>query len=254
VTSLVGRIVAVAATTVAAVGQADAQHPPAPYSDPEESLEVATALLADHPDSVALHLVVAREATALGVLGATKEERIAWLVRGQEAASAALALDSASAEVSYWLAATLGLHADEEGGRTKISLARQAYARTQRTLELDSLHAGANHVMGRLHAGARKLGWLNRMIARTLGFGEILNDATWQGAERHMRIAAERDPDQLVNLYELGRLLAEYSDELDGDPEEGRAILRDLASRSPRHALDALFIARSREALERLES
>jgi hypothetical protein len=105
-----------------------------------------------------------------------------------------------------------------------------------------------------LHAGARKLGWLNRMIARTLGFGEILNDATWKGAERHMRIAAERDPDQLVNLYELGRLLAEHSDDFDGDPEEGRAILRDLASRSPRHALDSLFISRSREALEQLES
>jgi hypothetical protein len=226
---------------------------PSPYADSETAVRIASEMLADVPSDVRLHLVIAREATALGIVRESKEERIDWLVRAHESASAAFALDSMNAEVGYWMSASLGLRADEEGGRTKISLARQAYAHTLRTLELDSLHPGANHIMGRLHAGAKRLGWLNRVIARALGFGEIMDAASWEGAELHLRFAAEGDPGQLVHLYELGRLLAERSDELNADAEDGLSILRDVAGRVPRHALDSLYIMRAREVLTRLD-
>jgi hypothetical protein len=222
---------------------------PSPYADSEAAVRIASDMLVDAPADVRLHLVIAREASALGIVRASKGERIDWLVRAHESASAAFALDSMNADVGYWVSASAGLRADEEGGRTKIALARQAYAYTLRTLELDSLHPGANHIMGRLHAGAKRLGWLNRVIARALGLGEIMDAASWEGAERHLRFAAEGDPGQLVHLYELGRLLAERSDALNADPEEGLSILRDVAGRAPRHALDSVYVARAREAL-----
>jgi hypothetical protein len=224
-----------------------------PYADPEATIALATEMLAAASTDASLHLTIAREATALGVVSESKELRIEWLVRAHEAATAAFALDSTNVDANYWLAASLGLRADEEGGRTKISLARQTHARTLRTLELDSLHPGANHVMGRLHAGAKRLGWLNRVIARTLGFGEILDAASWRAAEQYMRISAERDPEQLVNLYELGKLLVERADELDVDPDDGLSILRDVAARRPRHALDSVYVARSRDVLAGFE-
>ena len=221
---------------------------PPPYSDPEASLRLVSDMRARDPANIDLHIAAAREATALGVLDETPEQRAAWLLRAEEAARAAVAVDSADAEATYWLAATLGLRADVAGGRSKISLAREAYAHATRALELDSLHPGANHIVGRLHAGARRLSWLNRLIARGLGLGEILGEASWESAERHMRTAVERDPDQLAHLHDLGRLLLQQRI----DEEEGRTILTDLAGREPRHGLDALYIRRAGEALAEL--
>jgi hypothetical protein len=221
---------------------------PAPYADPEAAVRSLSEMAERAPGDVDLRLALAREATALGLLETAKEDRVAWLVRAEEAARAALAIDSARADTNYWLAASVGLRADEEGGRTKISLAREAYARAMRTLELDSLHPGAHHIVGRLHAGAKRLGWFNRLIARGLGLGAILEEASWESAERHMRTAAERQPDDLVNRYELGKLLLERR----LAPTEGAAILGDLAGLAPRHRLDSLYIDKARRALSEL--
>ena len=221
---------------------------PPSYTDPEGTVRIVTDMRTRDPHNVGLYLADARESTALGLLDETPEEREAWLVRAEENARAAVAIDSVDADAHYWLAASLGLHADVSGGRTKISLAREAYGHATRALELDSLHAGANHIVGRLHAGARRLSWLNRLIARGLGLGEILNEASWESAERHMRVAVEQDPTQLVHLHDLGRLLLQQGI----DAEEGRAILSDVAGRAPRHGLDAHYIRRAQESLAEL--
>lgn len=221
--------------------------PPA-YSDPESAMHLVADMRARDPENIQLHLAAAREGTALGVLDETPELRDAWLQRAEEAARAAVALDSTHVDATYWLAAALGLRADIAGGRSKISLAREAHLYATRALELDPDHPGANHIVGRLHAGARRLSWLNRLIARGLGLGEILGEASWESAERHMRTAAEREPDQLVHPYDLGKLLLEQRI----DEEEGRAILEDLAARTPRHDLDALYVHRAGEALAKL--
>ena len=221
---------------------------PPSYTDPEGTVRLVSEMRARDPHNIDLHLADARESSALGLLDETPEARASWLVRAEEVARAAVAIDSTHADARYWLAASLGLRADVAGGRDKISLAREAYRHATRTLELDSLHAGANHIVGRLHAGARRLSWLNRLIARTLGLGEILGEASWESAERHMRIAAERAPGELVHLHDLGRLLLQQRI----DVEEGRAILSDLAARTPRHDLDAHYIRRAQESLAEL--
>ena len=222
---------------------------PAPYLDPEDALRRVESMRRLDEDNVELHLIAAREATALGVYDTDREQRIGWLVHGAEAARQAVALDSLSAEATYWLAASLGLRADQEGGRTKITLARDAYDLAVLTLELDSLHGGAHHILGRLHAGAQRLGWATRLIARGLGLGRILSEASWESAEYHMRVAVAQDPDVLVNQYELGRLLVEAV----GAPDEGMEILREVVAREPRHALDAFYIERASDFLASVE-
>lgn len=221
---------------------------PPSYTDPEGTVRLVSDMRARDPHNIDLYLAESRESTALGLLDETREARESWLLRAEEAARAAVAIDSTHVDARYWLAASLGLHADVAGGRSKISLAREAHGHATRTLELDSLHAGANHIVGRLHAGARRLSWLNRLIARSLGLGEILSEASWESAERHMRIAVEQDPTQLVHLHDLGRLLLQQRI----DVEEGRAILLDVAARTPRHGLDAHYIRRAQEALAEL--
>ena len=133
---------------------------------------------------------------------------------------------------------------DRAGGREKISLARDAHAHTLRALELDPEHPGANHILGRLHAGTLRLSFVSRMIARALGLGEIIDDASWEDAERRMRLATERDPSQLVYRVDLGKLLLRV-----GKEDEGVAILSAVASRRPAHRLDAHYIYEARVVL-----
>ena len=109
------------------------------------------------------------------------------------------------------------------------------------TLQLDDSHTGAHHIVGRLHAGAKRLGWASRMIARGLGLGGVLNEASWESAELHMGYAAQQDPESLVNVYEFGKFLVEQADRHD----EGYALLRDLAGREPRFSVDSVYIERA---------
>ncbi len=254
-----GLVCAIVAITLAGpvAGQSADDHPvsrsgiparveaPAPYADPARTVELMSQRTSLDPQDVDAYITVAREAAALGLLGETEELRKDWLVRSEDAARKAAELAPNRVDTSYWLAAALGLRADVEGGQTKISLARESHAWAVRTLQIDSLHAGTNHLMGRLHAGARRLSWLNRMIARTLGLGEILAEASWESAERHIRIAAEREPDQLVHIYDLAKLLIDQEVAVD----EGVALLEGLAHRAPRHALDDLWVKRARADL-----
>ena len=107
------------------------------------------------------------------------------------------------------------------------------------------MHPGANHVLGRLHAGSLRLSFVSRLIARALGLGEILGEANWEDAERRMRVAADQDPGQLVHLVELGKLLVAMERD-----EEARVLLQRVADRRPRHLLDARYIREARQVLE----
>ena len=211
---------------------------PVPYADPEGGAEFFQRLLVDEPDRLDWHLALTRELTATGVLAADADQRVAALERAADVAARALELDSLSADAHYWYAASRGLHADIAGGQDKITLAREAHLHATRALELDSLHGGANHILGRLHAGTKRLGFVTRMIGRMLGLGEIMDEASWESAERRMRVGAERVPDMLVHQVELGKLLVRI-----GNEQEGREILETVARRTPRHGLDAHYIA-----------
>lgn len=221
--------------------------PPAPYSDPSAALAWIRHRLAVEPGRPDLHLAAARELTALGVTDTAHAPRLSSLKQAEAEARAAIALDSTSAEAHYWLAAALGLEADEQGGLAKISAARGAYAETLATLRLDPQHPGARHILGRLHAGTLRLSRLNRLIARGLGLGEILGQASWSSAEENLRFAAEHDPERWVHPLELAKLLVRRD-----RAAEGAAILRDLAGRAPRHALDRHYQAEARALLARM--
>lgn len=217
---------------------------PRPLTDPERSFRYLAELRRLNPGDLALDLAAAREGSALGILAPTREERVRWCAAAAEAARAAVALDSADADAHYWLAASLGLQADQEGGKAKITLAVEAYQEARRALELDPEHGGAHHVVGRLHTGAKRLSWVTRLIARGLGLGAILDEARWETAEYHLRTAVERDPDPLVHHVELAKLYLQRD-----RASEGAAILEYVAGFTPRHALDAHYVQEAERIL-----
>jgi tetratricopeptide (TPR) repeat protein len=206
---------------------------PLPYHDPARAVRILDRLRLQYPRRVDLHLDASREHSTLGIVAGTRDERLAHLREAERAARAALALDSAQAAPHFWLAVALGSQADEQGGIGRVSLAREAHREVTTALTIDPRHGGAHHVLGRLQTEAQRLGWANRLIAKGLGLGPVLRDASWESAEEHLRQAVELDPDTWVHSVELAKLLLERDEEA-----EGRAILEEVARRSPRHMMD----------------
>ncbi len=210
---------------------------PAPYVAPFVAVPVLNALREKYPDCVALDLAAAREGAAAGILDSVPDSKMAWIRGAVSAARHALALDSARADTHYWLAATTGLEADNAGGRTKIVCAREAWMQAERTLAIDPRNAGAHYIIGRLHAGVERLPWVERLIARALGLGPVLSQASWQSAERELRLAVQLDTTSLVDKVELAKVLIER-----GQRGEGDSILRNVAERTPHNELDAYYV------------
>lgn len=105
------------------------------------------------------------------------------------------------------LAVVLGLRADREGGSARVRAASELHGELVRILELQPDHAGARHLLGRLHAGVRRMNRVTRWIATNLLGGDVLRKATWAEAEQNLAFAATHAPDvsdhhlQLANLY-----------------------------------------------------
>ena len=110
-------------------------------------------------------------------------------------------------ERRFSLAVVLGLRAEYEGGRTKIRAAAGLYEELTAVLEREPEHARAQHLLGRLHAGVRRMNRITRFIATRLFGGSVLAGASWEDAERYLAFAEREVPDvsdhhmQLAALY-----------------------------------------------------
>jgi hypothetical protein len=125
----------------------------------------------------------------------------------------------------YALAVVLGLRANIEGGQTKVRAASALSNELDAILAADSSHAGARHMLGRLHAGVRRMNRVTRWIATNLLGGEALKRATWEAAEENLAFAERHAPGVADHHLQLGGL---YRD-------TGRP---DLASVEFRHVLE----------------
>lgn len=61
-------------------------------------------------------------------------------------------------------------------------------------------------MLGRLHAGVRRMNGVVRFIATRLLGGEALGDASWEEAERHLDFAERHAPEVPDHHLQLARL------------------------------------------------
>jgi tetratricopeptide (TPR) repeat protein len=107
----------------------------------------------------------------------------------------------------YALAVVLGLRANVEGGKTKVQAAAALSDELDVILEREPDHAGARHMLGRLHAGIRRMSRITRWLATNVMGGDALSRATWEAAEENLAYAEEHAPNvpdhhlQLALLY-----------------------------------------------------
>lgn len=131
----------------------------------------------------------------------------------------------------FALAAVLGMRTDIEGGRTKVGTASALYEELRVVLELDPDHTRARYMMGRLHAGVRRMGGVTRWLATNLLGGSVLKEASWEEAERHLAFAESHAPEVPDHHLQLARLYGDTG-RPDLAAEEARHVLA-LEARSP---------------------
>ncbi|MDP2959214.1 MAG: hypothetical protein Q8N53_22520 [Longimicrobiales bacterium] len=182
-----------------------------------------------------------------GLLAPDQDSAKALFQESVACARVLVAMAPADPQAHYLLSVALGYQLEHEGLRKKLVIAAEARAEAEQALELEPGHAGAHHVMGRLHAAAMRLNRVARLVAREILGASVLEGASWERAEFHFKQAALNDPSSPRHAMELGAL---YIDT--GRPAMARVVLTEAARLALREPSDPLATARVRVLLAQL--
>lgn len=149
----------------------------------------------------------------------------------------------------FALAAALGMRADREGGGSKVRAASALYEELDTILGLDPEHARARYLMGRLHAGVRRMGTITRWVATNLLGGDVLGRASWEQAEAHLAFAEERAPEVPDHHLQLAHLYADTD-----RPDLAAREVAHVLTIQPTSPLERAAVEEARELWEELES
>jgi Flp pilus assembly protein TadD len=150
-----------------------------------------------------------RHALAQGLRAACRDDSLLAFQLAVDTASALVREDPHDAEAHYLYSVALGQRLELAGTREKIRLGALTRAAAENALEIDPDHAGAHHVLGRLHAGTMRLSSFVRFVARRILGAEALAGASWEKAEHHFTRARDLEPWNPRHSMELGVLYAD---------------------------------------------
>ncbi len=154
------------------------------------------------PDSVWMLVEASSEADE-------EDRRKDLLKQAETHARAAIEGHADDVERRLALAVVLGFRTDIEGGRTQVNTASELHRELDAILEFDPQHARARHMLGRLHAGVRRMNWMTRWIATNLLGGGELKKATWETAEENLSFAEQQAPEVSDHHLQLAALYAD---------------------------------------------
>ena len=160
---------------------------------------------------------------------------------------AAGAAHSHDIETLYLSALVMGARSEMASGRDKLRWGEAMYTRTQGALELDPGHAATRHLVGRVHAGVRRMSGFKRFVARSLFGGDLLGAASWESARLNLEAAETGAPCVVDHHYELARLYADL-----GEPELALREIRHVVRLSRNDADDEPVLQKARDLLAEL--
>jgi tetratricopeptide (TPR) repeat protein len=174
--------------------------------DAPAALSLLEARLVLAPDDYESSWKATRAATSAGLLARTPEEQKAFYQRGVEYGAAARRLRPDGVDGLYWLAACEGRLSFLLSPPAAARAGQEVFELSNRVLALDSLHAGAHDVLGKLNARVMELSGVERFVGRTVLGNEAIRQASWQNAERHLTRAVQLDPDWMMPHIDLGEV------------------------------------------------
>jgi tetratricopeptide (TPR) repeat protein len=142
-----------------------------------------------------------REAVDLGEFNDAARDSLYRL--GEQFARRAVQADPKSAMVHFSLAKAIGRRALSLGPRDRVKYAGEVRKEALAALEIDSMNAGALHVMAMWHANIMRLSGFTRFMAKNLLGGKTFDEANWKDAERLLERAVMLEPDRIVHHLDL---------------------------------------------------
>lgn len=230
---------------VRSIGEALIRHGDEAHASlkPLNALALYLRALEEDSTSYAALWRAARESVNLGMLASDRDERKRRAEEAVSLARRAREVDPSRVEGAEWLSIALGRLALEEGLKTRARRAAEIREAAREALALDSLSAGAHHVLGEWHAEIRRLSGFERWVAKTmLGVDEV-GEASWDCAVVHLERSVALAPEALVHHLDLARAYLDL-----GRKEDARRELLEVLNRPIVDSVDPL----QKEAAQRL--
>lgn len=161
----------------------------------------------------------------------------------------AVQLDSNGENGHFAVALVLGRLSLTKGKRERIKYAKIIYDEALRTLQLDSTHDGAEHILGVWNAEVKRLSGFQRFFAKTLFGGGFMDQASWDDAVKFLSLAVKHNP---THIYHRLALAAVYVD-LDSIPQ-ATALLGSIATLPVGDPMDPTYKTWAAEALADLKN
>lgn len=180
---------------------------------------------------------------SLNLLGETtpKDSQLAIYEEARDVEMRALELNGADADAHFQLARAQGKIALFKGIFKSASLAKQVRKEAERALELDSLHDGAWHILGRWH---REVGKKTKILRIPMGLGA----ANKKDALAFMKRAVELNPEYVNHHLEMGITYLRLKDKDAARIEFERAL--ELPSQRP---LDEKYKSEAKKYLAEMD-
>jgi Flp pilus assembly protein TadD len=174
----------------------------------------------------------ARALIAMGMMQPDGKERRALYDDALVHARRAWSLTPDNIDARYWVAAAAGRRTHRTDPIYSARLGREVYEQATAILAIDSMHAGAHHALGMLHAEVLRVPAMLRIVAgRTITNG--LPRANEREAELHLRRAVELEPTMMIYLVDLANFYIRR-----GRAREAEELARRIATTPSRHPMD----------------
>ena len=165
-----------------------------------------TTILEKDPENADVHWRLARLYVSMGeaLPPENAEERQPYYEKAVRHAEACIASDEHLPDGHTWLAASMGVLADNIGPREKIIRANIIKSELLYALELNPEDDVALSILGSFNREIADMGWLEKVFAKT--FLGKLPEASEEEAERLLKKAVAINPLVIRHYHELGKL------------------------------------------------
>lgn len=187
-----------------------------------------------------------REAIDLGEFDDARQDSLYQL--GEQYARRAVQANANSSMAHFALAKAIGRRALSMGSRDRVKFAGVVRQEALEALRLDSLNAGALHIMGRWHANIMRLSGVSRFIAKNLLGGKVFSEASWRDAAAYLERAATLEPDRVVHKLELASIYADT-----GDKARARETYQAALQLKPLEYNDTRYLEQAQRQLSELK-
>src|SRR6476469_1405154 len=181
--------------------------------------EFKAAIAAD-PTAEEAYWKASRTLVDLGEYEPDKEKQKDYYAEAKDLATKAVAMKPTDPEAHFSVARAVGRVALSVGKKERVRFAKEVRTEALETLRLDSVHAGANHVMGRWNAAIMRLSGFSRFMAKNFLGGDVFGTASWAEAVRYMERAVQLDPVRITHHLDLAEVYRDRNKP--GDKEKAK--------------------------------